>query len=92
MAIGATGGPLGVTLGGVVGVAYGLRTCNQLAPGIKKKLFDDQARLSDEEVLSALHTIRAMKAGISKSAAMDRLAQIGQEVSRAPSNYRTARA
>lgn len=90
MAVGGFGGLKGVLVGGAAGFLMGLAACPYLEEPIKRKLFSPTAQLSDEEFLSALRAIRDQEPFISKSEAMDLLAEVRHEIARQPQKYNQA--
>ncbi|HTL45447.1 MAG TPA: hypothetical protein VL262_13980 [Vicinamibacterales bacterium] len=91
MAAGATLGSIagGQTLAGAAaGTVWGLFTCRYLAEPIKRKLFSQNERLSDQEFKQALTAARRQFPLATKAQLLDLIGNARLEASRFPSRYR----
>ena len=74
MAVGRFIGLQGLLAGAAAGLAFGLLACRHLQEPIKKKLFSDTGRLTDQELAQAPRAVRLETGVQSKADAMYLLA------------------
>lgn len=78
-AVGRFGMLPGLFAGAAAGLAFGLLSCKRLAPAIERKLFAQNERLHDHELLQALRLIRDETGVTSKADAMQLLSYVRSE-------------
>lgn len=88
MAVGATGAVgVGALPGAIVGLIIGLKTCNRIAPALKKKIFSDKVAITELELSQVLKHLREKNPTIAKESALKALAEVRGTVNAMPWDF-----
>lgn len=90
MAVGTTLGSMAggqTLLGAVGGTVWGLFNCKYVAEPLKRKLFSQHTRLSDQEFAQVLRAARQQFPHASKAQLLDLIASARLEAKRQPGKY-----
>ncbi|EIC28955.1 MULTISPECIES: hypothetical protein [Methylomicrobium] len=90
-AVGRLGMLPGLLAGAATGLAFGLLTCKRLSPAIERKLFSQNERLNDQELLQTLRILRDETGVTSKSDAMRLLGYVRFEANQKGQSLKNGR-